>query len=67
MSEKNIKSNFYNWSIEKGDYIRDYECTSTYEKRKRRSIIKSKTLKVLGAAGLFLFVLAVIIDLLSKT
>ena len=67
MNEKKGKSDFYNWSIEHGDYIRDYECTSTFEKKRKRSLIRSKVLKVLGVVSIFLFLIFVIIDLLLKT
>lgn len=67
MSDKNKKSNYYNWSIEKGDYVRDYESTTTFEKKKRRNLIRSRALKIIGFAGFILILLAAIIDLLFKT
>jgi hypothetical protein len=67
MIEKDKKSNYYKWSIEQGDYVRDRECTSTFEKKKKKRLIKSKVMKVFGITGLFLFLIAIIIDLLLKS
>jgi hypothetical protein len=58
--EKEVEKNF-NWSVENGDYERDEEATTTYQRRKARrkriKLIISIILYIMGVSLIGYFIL----------
>ena len=54
--------NYYTWNISKGDYIRDHECTTRYERYIKK---KERLLKLSKTVGVVTLILVVVITTIS--
>ncbi len=69
MEEKNKVNNYRNWSIEKGDYIRDHETTNKHEIMIKRQNTRKKIIKVAAIMGIILLmfgIMSLFVQFLSK-